>query len=147
MSMYSVVKEFRFEAAHRLEHHQGKCRRLHGHSYRLEVEIGLPDLRKAGPARGMVMDFDTLTKIVQHNVIDRWDHKFLVSRENITEGYKLITALRNDEKVDINRDVSTAEYLAEAAYALIRPQEMTPGEIRRVTLWETAKCQSTFRPA
>lgn len=145
MSMYSVVKEFRFEAAHRLERHEGKCRRLHGHSYRLEVEMVRHELQLLGPAAGMVIDFDTLTKIVEHNIIDRWDHKFLLSREN--EGTDLVMALRNDERVDINRDVSTAENLAEAVYALIRPQEMHPGEIVRVTLWETAKCQATFRPS
>ncbi len=145
MKSYSVVKEFRFEAAHRLEGHEGKCRRLHGHSYRLEVELAVSVLQRKGPARGMVVDFDTLTQNVQHNVINRWDHKFLVSRENITEGHKLVTALRNDEKIDINRDVSTAEYLAEAIHALILPQ-MQEEQIVRVTLWETAKCQSTFRP-
>ncbi len=144
MSLYSVVKEFRFEAAHRLERHEGKCRRLHGHSYRLEVELTVPELQKNGPARGMVIDFDTLTKIVQHNVIDRWDHKFLMSQENV--GTILAGAMRNDEFVIINRPVSTAEYLAEAVHALIIPQ-MQRERIVRVTLWETAKCQSTFRPA
>ena len=144
MSMYSVVKEFRFEAAHRLERHEGKCRRLHGHSYRLEVEVAVPELQRNGPARGMVMDFDTLTKIVQHNVIDRWDHMFLASQENMST--ILVEGLRNDEYVEISRPVSTAEYLADAAFALIIPQ-MQREQIVRVTLWETAKCQSTYRPA
>ncbi len=143
MSMYSVVKEFRFEAAHRLERHEGKCRRLHGHSYRLEVELAVPELQKNGPARGMVIDFDTLTKIVQHNVIDRWDHKFLMSREN--EDTNLSAALRNDEWVHISRDVSTAEHLAESIHALILPQ-MQGEMIMGVTLWETAKCRATFYP-
>lgn len=144
MNSYSVVKEFRFEAAHRLERHEGKCRRLHGHSYRLEVELAVPELQKNGPARGMVIDFDTLTKIVQHNVIDRWDHKFLLSQENV--GTTLANALRIDEFIEISRPVSTAEYLAEAVHALIVPQ-MQREQIVRVTLWETAKCQSTYRPA
>ena len=146
MTKYSIVKEFRFEAAHRLEHHEGKCRRLHGHSYRFEVELGVTHLKQSGPARGMVMDFDTITRIVQHNIIDRWDHKFLVSRENLMDGFTLVTALRTNEKVEIGRDVSTAEYLAEAIHALILPQ-MQGEQIVRITLWETAKCQSTFRPS
>jgi len=54
----SVVRRYRFEAAHRLAWHPGKCRRLHGHSYVLEVEV-------AGPLddRGVVIDFDEVDEV------------------------------------------------------------------------------------
>ena len=56
----TIRKTFRFEAAHRLpnvpEGH--KCRRLHGHSYQVEIEVTGP----VDPATGMVMDFAELTK-------------------------------------------------------------------------------------
>lgn len=71
-----IRKQFRFEAAHVLPHHPGKCSRLHGHSYRLEVAVAGP-LQSAGPAQGMVLDFDGLGSIVEAAVIERLDHSSL----------------------------------------------------------------------
>ena len=71
-----IRKLFHFEAAHVLPFHQGKCARLHGHSYRLEVTIAGP-LRQGGPDRGMVMDFGDLSRIVKAEVLARVDHRSL----------------------------------------------------------------------
>ncbi|HEY8314175.1 MAG TPA: 6-carboxytetrahydropterin synthase QueD [Candidatus Baltobacteraceae bacterium] len=71
-----IRKHFRFEAAHVLPYHPGKCARLHGHSYRLEVAITGP-LRSDGPARGMIEDFDTVKEVVHRDVIDALDHRNL----------------------------------------------------------------------
>ena len=67
-----VTCTFTFEAAHRLAWHPGKCRNLHGHSYRLDVSV-------EGPldANGVVLDFDTLQDVVRTEVIDVWDHRDL----------------------------------------------------------------------
>jgi len=67
-----VTKSFRFEAAHQLPWHPGKCRQLHGHSYRLDVTV-------EGPldANGVVVDFDELGARVEAEVIQRYDHTFL----------------------------------------------------------------------
>jgi 6-pyruvoyltetrahydropterin/6-carboxytetrahydropterin synthase len=79
----SVVRRYRFEAAHRLEWHPGPCRRLHGHSYVLEVQV-------SGPLddRGVVMDFAEVDKIVGDAVLggaDGFDHADLNERlENPT---------------------------------------------------------------
>jgi 6-pyruvoyltetrahydropterin/6-carboxytetrahydropterin synthase len=68
----SVTRTFTFEAAHQLPWHPGKCRRLHGHSYRLEVTVG-------GPVGvdGIVVDFDELRQVVEREVVDRYDHQYL----------------------------------------------------------------------
>jgi 6-pyruvoyltetrahydropterin/6-carboxytetrahydropterin synthase len=68
----SVTRTFRFEAAHQLPWHEGKCRRLHGHSYRLEVTV-------EGPVgeQGIVLDFAELRAVVQREVIDHYDHRYL----------------------------------------------------------------------
>ena len=67
-----VTCTFGFEAAHRLAWHTGRCRNLHGHSYRLDVSV-------EGPldANGVVLDFDTLQDVVRTQVVDRWDHRDL----------------------------------------------------------------------
>lgn len=71
-----IRKHFRFEAAHVLPYHLGKCARLHGHSYRLEVAVRGP-LQTEGPARGMIEDFDTIKTIVKREVVDVLDHQSL----------------------------------------------------------------------
>lgn len=67
-----VTRAFSFEAAHHLPWHPGKCRRLHGHSYRLEVTVEGP----VGP-HGVVIDFDDVKQIVRREVVERWDHQLL----------------------------------------------------------------------
>jgi 6-pyruvoyltetrahydropterin/6-carboxytetrahydropterin synthase len=72
MARYAIItKEFRFEAAHHLPHHRGKCRRPHGHSYRLQISLRGPIVNAPGTSDdGMVMDFDDLKNIVSSTLID-----------------------------------------------------------------------------
>ena len=73
-----LTKVFRFEAAHHLPGHRGKCARLHGHSYRLEVTLRGPIKDTPGTSdHGMVMDFDDLSRIVHVSIIERLDHHIL----------------------------------------------------------------------
>lgn len=58
--MYTLIVRARFEAAHCIPGHKGKCRNLHGHTYRLEAEFagaGLDEL-------GMVRDFGDLKAVI-----------------------------------------------------------------------------------
>jgi 6-pyruvoyltetrahydropterin/6-carboxytetrahydropterin synthase len=71
-----IRKHFRFEAAHVLPHHPGKCARMHGHSYRLEVAIRGP-IQSDGSAQGMIEDFDTIKSVVRSHVVDVLDHSTL----------------------------------------------------------------------
>jgi 6-pyruvoyltetrahydropterin/6-carboxytetrahydropterin synthase len=66
-------KEYGFEAAHFIYNHPGKCRNLHGHSYRLFVSLE----GEVDPGTGMIIDFDDLSKIVNEHVLSRLDHRFL----------------------------------------------------------------------
>jgi len=66
-------KEYRFEAAHFIHNHPGKCRNLHGHSYRLFVCLE----GKVNAETGMILDFEDLSRIVREHVIERLDHHFL----------------------------------------------------------------------
>ena len=59
-----------------LPFHAGKCARMHGHSYRLEVAVRGP-VQTDGPARGMIVDFDEIRRIVHHTAIDPLDHQTL----------------------------------------------------------------------
>lgn len=66
-----IAKDFRWEMGHRLPFHDSGCQNIHGHSYRLRVEItGEPD------AQGMVMDYFDLKTAVQP-LVDTLDHAFM----------------------------------------------------------------------
>jgi 6-pyruvoyltetrahydropterin/6-carboxytetrahydropterin synthase len=71
-----IRKSFTFEAAHVLPNHPGKCARLHGHSYRLEVALE-GALQGSGPAAGMVEDFEVVSRVVKAAVIAELDHRSL----------------------------------------------------------------------
>jgi 6-pyruvoyltetrahydropterin/6-carboxytetrahydropterin synthase len=66
-----VRRRFRFEAAHRLPRHAGKCRNLHGHSYELVVIVDRP----VDPHSGMAIDFSDLKRLVRREVVDPLDHR------------------------------------------------------------------------
>ncbi len=56
-----LVVDFRFSAAHRLPRHPGRCFRMHGHDYRLEVVVsGAPEGRS-----GRVIDFFVVERVVK----------------------------------------------------------------------------------
>lgn len=64
-----VVKEISFDCAHILPFYDGKCARLHGHTYRLWVGVE----GQVDPETGMVVDFKDVKKILE-SVVDQFDH-------------------------------------------------------------------------
>lgn len=74
---WQVYKEIRFEAAHKLPHHDGKCRRLHGHSFVARVYIQSSQLITSGSKQGMVMDFGDIKAHLKPLVNDYLDHHYL----------------------------------------------------------------------
>jgi 6-pyruvoyltetrahydropterin/6-carboxytetrahydropterin synthase len=102
-----VTRSFTFDAAHMLPWHPGRCRNLHGHTYRLEVTVEGP----IGP-NGIVLDFADLDDVVQRIVIDRFDHTYL-----------------NDVL-----DNPTAELIAADAWKMLEASGLA---LARLRLWET----------
>ncbi|MCQ2975671.1 MAG: 6-carboxytetrahydropterin synthase [Bacteroidales bacterium] len=75
-----LTKQFGFESAHALYNYDGKCCKLHGHSYKLFVTvIGYPDEDENSPKYGMVMDFGLLKEIVNEEIINKYDHSVMLN--------------------------------------------------------------------
>ena len=75
MSKIRITKEFRFETGHALHGYDGKCKNVHGHSYKLLVTvIGTPINDNSNVKYGMVIDFGDLKKIVNEDIVDLFDH-------------------------------------------------------------------------
>jgi len=75
--MYRLEKQFRFEASHVLPDHDGKCARLHGHSWKAVVCFEGQRLQSIGPKRGMLVDFADVKAVVQPIVDTFLDHYHL----------------------------------------------------------------------
>ena len=75
MSKIRITKQFNFETGHALYGYDGKCRNVHGHSYKLSVTvIGSPITDTNHVKLGMVIDFGDLKKIVKEDIVDIFDH-------------------------------------------------------------------------
>lgn len=98
-----IAKEFKWEMSHRLTFHKGPCKNIHGHTYRLLVEIaGIPD------ENGMVMDYYDLESVVNPLII-KLDHSFLCD-EN--DNIMLDFLKANDFKYYVIPPATTAENMA-----------------------------------
>jgi 6-pyruvoyltetrahydropterin/6-carboxytetrahydropterin synthase len=76
--MFTIEKDFTFEAAHWLPHHLGKCSRLHGHSFKATVSISSQSLQPEFQSDcGMVKDFADLKKIMEPLIKSNLDHHCL----------------------------------------------------------------------
>lgn len=81
MSKIRITKEFTFETGHALYGHDGKCKNIHGHSYKLSVTVlGNPVSDSNDPKFGMIMDFSDLKKIVKEEIVDRFDHATIFNK-------------------------------------------------------------------
>lgn len=75
MNKIRITKQFDFETGHALYGYDGKCRNVHGHSYKLSVTvIGTPIEDSTNVKFGMVIDFKDLKKIVQEEIVGVFDH-------------------------------------------------------------------------
>ena len=77
MEEWVIYKEFRFEAAHHLPHHDGKCRRLHGHSWVGRVYVKGEKLIPEGSKQGMLMDYGDIKQYLKPLLDNFLDHYYL----------------------------------------------------------------------
>ena len=95
MSTIRITKRFSFEAGHALYGYDGKCKNVHGHSYKLYVTvIGSPITDTSNVKLGMVIDFGDLKKIVRQEVVDKFDHSTIFNKN--TPHIKLAKTLKNE---------------------------------------------------
>jgi len=113
-----IGRIFRFEAAHHLPHHEGKCKELHGHSYKLEVEVEGGIQKTETPEKGMVTDLSNLKKAVQEMIIDQLDHSCINTKIENPTGENILM------------------WITERLYGDL-PKVINISCITRLRLWET----------
>jgi 6-pyruvoyltetrahydropterin/6-carboxytetrahydropterin synthase len=94
MSKIRITKQFSFETGHALYGYDGKCKNVHGHSYKLSVTvIGTPITDTTNVKYGMVIDFSDLKKIVREEIVDLFDHATVFNQN--TPHVELAEELKN----------------------------------------------------
>ncbi|MBN8565154.1 MAG: 6-carboxytetrahydropterin synthase [Flavobacteriales bacterium] len=94
MAKIRITKQFSFETGHALYGYDGKCKNVHGHSYKLSVTvIGTPIVDSTNVKFGMVIDFGDLKKIVKEEIVDLFDHATVFNQN--TPHIELAKELKN----------------------------------------------------
>lgn len=91
--MYKLKTTASFDSAHFLSGYNGKCANIHGHTWKIEVEVSEKSLIAEGEKRGMVIDFSDLKKSVRA-LADRYDHTLIYEKGSLRES--TLTALRDE---------------------------------------------------
>lgn len=129
--MITVTKTVKFDAAHVLTNHQGLCKNLHGHTYRVDVSVAQAE----DDDRDMVIDFKDLKGIANEVVCDRFDHAFIYNTESVGEREIAAVVEKNGMRTVAIPFRSTAENLAKLFFSDLKAR--IPGLVA-VKVWETA---------
>jgi len=117
-SHYSLRVEGHFSSAHNLRHYKGKCESLHGHNWKVEIEVCADKLDK----KGMLLDFQFLKKCLKNVLLDL-DHKYL----NEIAYFKKVNP--------------TSENICRSIYKRLSPQIKN---LVSVTVWESEGSSATY---
>lgn len=137
--MTTVTKSVKFDAAHILTNHNGLCKNLHGHTYRVEISVS----QDGGDGSDMVIDFKDLKRIATEVICERFDHAFIYN--TASEGEREIASVVEKHAM---RTValpfrSTAENLAQYFYGELEERILGLSAVR---VWETADSCAEYRP-
>lgn len=130
--MYIIRTEQSFDSAHFLAGYVGKCSNLHGHRWRVIVEVCSEKLQEEGQLRGMVTDFGDIKQDLKE-LADDYDHAFIYEAGSLKEN--TVKALMDEQfrliKVPFR---PTAENFAKHFYGLLREKGY---HLKSVEVYET----------
>lgn len=92
--MYTLKTEQSFDSAHFLADYVGKCRNIHGHRWRVIIEIQGDALLASGEKRGMLVDFGDLKNDLK-KLADELDHSLIIESGSLKDA--TMEALRDEE--------------------------------------------------
>jgi len=138
MAVLRLTRVFQFDMAHALLNYNGKCKNIHGHTYKLEVSVkGTPCNKESSPKKGMLIDFSDFKALIQNEIICVWDHALMI--HNDTDPI-LLKALKNnyDKIIAVPFQPTTENMVCELASIIekILPTDLMLFSLR---LYETDK--------
>ena len=139
--MTTVTKTVKFDAAHILTNHQGLCKNLHGHTYRVDVSVA------GDESRDMVIDFKELKALAGEVICEKFDHAFIYNTGSAGEREIAAVVEKNGMRTVAIPFRSTAENLAKYFYELLSPRIAAPSKLEAIRVWETADSCAEYRCA
>ena len=136
--MITVTKTVKFDAAHILTNHQGLCKNLHGHTYRVDISVAREDDDRCD----MVIDFKDLKSIANAVICDRFDHAFLYNTQSPGECEIAAVVEKHGMRTVALPFRSTAENLARLFYRELKERI---NELFAVKVWETSDSWAEYR--
>ncbi|MEQ1813609.1 MAG: 6-carboxytetrahydropterin synthase QueD [Candidatus Nitrotoga sp.] len=110
-----ITRRLEFDAGHRIPAHNSQCRHLHGHRYAIEITLSGDIIATEGISEhGMVMDYSEVKRIAKEQLVDAWDHAFLVY-QNDDVVLQFLNSLPEHKTVVLDAP-PTAENLAMIAF-------------------------------
>ncbi len=146
--MYKVHRYHDICAGHRVVGHEGKCRHLHGHNYRVHFTCQADQLDNVG----RVIDFSVVKEKLCMWLEDNWDHKFLhwekdpvINAIKRDFSHSLFYSTIEDSLIKLPFN-PTAENMAEYLVETIGPSQLkgTGVKLTEVRIEETAKCSASY---
>lgn len=130
--MYILKAEHSFDSAHFLANYKGKCGNIHGHRWRVEVEVKSETLVDGGQLDGMVIDFGDLKKDVKA-MVDYYDHGLIIQQGTMRKE-TLACILEDGFKIIEVNFRPTAENFAAFFFKIMKDKGY---RVKRVTVYET----------
>ncbi|MBE6049921.1 MAG: 6-carboxytetrahydropterin synthase QueD [Clostridium sp.] len=138
--MYCLKVEHSFDSAHFLHGYEGKCGNIHGHRWKVEVEIKSEELKRTGQCFGMVVDFSDLKKDVKE-IVDYYDHALIIESNSMRE--ETLNCLKQDGFRIIEVEFRpTAENFSKYFFKYIEDKGYT---VNRVSVYETPNNCATYQ--
>lgn len=134
--MYKVTKTIQFCYGHRLMNYDGKCRHLHGHNGKVEIEMETEKLDTIG----MVRDFTEVKEIVAVWLDRELDHKMLLRKDDPA----LPMLKKMNEPVFLFDTNPTAEAIAKLIFEFVQSKGFPVSEVR---MWESEGSFATYNEA
>ena len=133
MKNYILGSEHNFDAAHWLVGHDGKCKNLHGHNWKVHIELIAHETIQEGSSRGMVLDFYDLKKDFRA-MVDYFDHAVIVEENTISEN--LLEAFKQEgfERIRLVDFRPTCENFAPYFYNEMKSKGYP---VKSITVYET----------
>ncbi|GFP77608.1 6-carboxytetrahydropterin synthase QueD [Clostridium fungisolvens] len=130
--MYTLKTEHSFDSAHFLSRYEGKCANIHGHRWKVEIEVQAETLVTDGQLKGMVIDFGDLKKDVKA-MVDYYDHALIIEKGSIRE--ETLCCLKKDGFKIIEMNFrTTAENFAAFFYTTMKEKGY---DVKSATVYET----------
>lgn len=130
--MYILKAEGSFDAAHFLKGYEGKCANIHGHRWKVEVQIKGEELQEKGTKRGMLVDFGDLKKDTK-TLMDKFDHTLIYETNSLKETIVKVLEEEGFALVEVGFR-PTAENFAKYFYEELRTKRYL---VHQITVYET----------